>query len=64
MLQYNVPFGKKNRGLTVVQSYKYLAGDSAKAEDLHLARVLGWCVEMVRATSTQLDLVLMGFINN
>lgn len=47
MLQYNVPGGKKNRGLAVVASYKMLVGDDLKPEDLFLAQVGGWCVEMV-----------------
>ncbi|KAK2144097.1 hypothetical protein LSH36_785g01038 [Paralvinella palmiformis] len=44
--EYNVPFGKKNRGLTVVHSYKYLASKVTENE-LQQARILGWCVELV-----------------
>ncbi|GFO28035.1 farnesyl pyrophosphate synthase-like [Plakobranchus ocellatus] len=46
VLAYNVPHGKKNRGVSVVSSYRCLA-PSAKEEDLHIARILGWCVELV-----------------
>lgn len=48
LLQYNVPCGKKNRGLATVLSYKLLE-DRAKLtpENLRLANILGWCVEMV-----------------
>ncbi len=47
MCEYNVPFGKKNRGLTVVHSYKYLAENDATEENLKIAQVLGWCIEFV-----------------
>lgn len=46
--EYNVPFGKKNRGISVVTSYKLLVND-ATDEDVKLARVLGWCVEWTQA---------------
>nr|KAG5699242.1 hypothetical protein BaRGS_012763 [Batillaria attramentaria] len=42
--EYNVPFGKKNRGISVVTSYRELVKDPLPA-DLKRARVLGWCVE-------------------
>jgi len=45
MDEYNVPFGKKNRGMTVVHSYRYLAGEKVTDEGLRLAMILGWCVE-------------------
>jgi len=47
--EYNVPFGKKNRGMMVVQSYKLLKGNDATEEDLHRARILGWCIEWLQA---------------
>jgi len=47
MGDYNVPYGKKNRGMTVVHSYRYLAGDKCSAEGVRLAMILGWCVEWV-----------------
>lgn len=48
ILQYNVPNGKKNRGLAVVAAYKMLEdADKLTPENLRLANVLGWCVEMV-----------------
>lgn len=48
-LQYNVPGGKKNRGLATVLAYKSLVGDEAllTPENVRLAHYLGWCVEMV-----------------
>lgn len=47
-LQYNVPNGKKNRGLMVVEAFKLLAKDGELTEEnIRLAQALGWCVEMV-----------------
>nr|KAG5702384.1 hypothetical protein BaRGS_002166 [Batillaria attramentaria] len=46
--EYNVPFGKKNRGISVVTSYRELVKDPLPA-DLKRARVLGWCVEWLQA---------------
>lgn len=48
VLQYNVPGGKKNRGLALVVSYKQL-GDpkTLTPENIKLANIMGWCVEMV-----------------
>uniref|UniRef100_A0A0B6YSX1 Farnesyl pyrophosphate synthase n=1 Tax=Arion vulgaris TaxID=1028688 RepID=A0A0B6YSX1_9EUPU len=47
VLNYNVPFGKKNRGVSVVSSYKHFIPDACEA-DLRIARVLGWCVELLQ----------------
>lgn len=48
ILQYNVPNGKKNRGLAVVAAYKMLEDvQNLTPENLRLAKILGWCVEMV-----------------
>lgn len=50
VLQYNVPGGKKNRGLAVVYSYKKLVQpDQLTEENLRLARILGWCSELNQA---------------
>lgn len=46
---YNVPFGKKNRGLTVPSAYSCLMEDNPTQENLKLARILGWCVEWLQA---------------
>ncbi|BFZ16171.1 hypothetical protein BsWGS_19210 [Bradybaena similaris] len=48
VLHYNVPYGKKNRGVSVVTSYKYLVPEASEA-DLKIARVLGWSVELLQA---------------
>nr|CAH7744747.1 unnamed protein product [Callosobruchus chinensis] len=48
VLQYNVPNGKKVRGLSTVISYKILEKpENLTPENIRLANVLGWCVEMV-----------------
>lgn len=48
ILEYNVPHGKLNRGMTVVNTYNHLTGDKFKTEEgLIVANYLGWCVEMV-----------------
>lgn len=48
VLQYNVPTGKKNRGLAVVAAYKYFAKpEDLTPENIRFANILGWCVEMV-----------------
>lgn len=48
-LQYNVPCGKKNRGLATVLAYKSLIGTESQLtpENVRLSHYLGWCVEMV-----------------
>ncbi|RKP06998.1 isoprenoid synthase domain-containing protein, partial [Thamnocephalis sphaerospora] len=49
-LYHTVPGGKMNRGLSVVDTLRILRGDNAIApEELHKARVLGWCVEWLQA---------------
>lgn len=48
VLQYNVPSGKKNRGLALILSYKLLEDPSRQTpENIRLANIMGWCVEMV-----------------
>uniref|UniRef100_A0A2A4JG86 Farnesyl pyrophosphate synthase n=1 Tax=Heliothis virescens TaxID=7102 RepID=A0A2A4JG86_HELVI len=47
LLQYNVPNGKKNRGLATVLAYKMLEKkENLTPENIHLANMMGWCVEM------------------
>ncbi|XP_014663778.1 PREDICTED: farnesyl pyrophosphate synthase-like isoform X1 [Priapulus caudatus] len=42
--------GKKNRGLAVVKSYRCLVKpEELTEENLTIARVLGWCVELLQA---------------
>ncbi|KAG0527881.1 hypothetical protein BDA96_06G271400 [Sorghum bicolor] len=56
MIDYNVPGGKLNRGLSVIDSYLLLKQGSEVAEDeFFLACVLGWCVEWFQACALLLD---------
>ncbi|RKP24116.1 farnesyl pyrophosphate synthase [Syncephalis pseudoplumigaleata] len=50
-LEYTVPGGKMNRGLSVVDTLRSLRGEHATItpDELHKARVLGWCVEWLQA---------------
>lgn len=43
-----MPNGKKNRGLATVLAYKMLEKkENLTPENIHLANMMGWCVEMV-----------------
>nr|7BUW_A Chain A, FPS3 [Eucommia ulmoides]7BUW_B Chain B, FPS3 [Eucommia ulmoides] len=60
IMDYNVPGGKLNRGLSVVDSYKLLreltGGKSELSDDeIFLASVLGWSVEWIQAYFLVLD---------
>lgn len=48
-IQYNIPHGKKIRGLSAVSAYKKLIGESngLTAKNKEMANLLGWCIEMV-----------------
>lgn len=46
--EYNVPHGKKNRGLSVVHSYRFLV-ENPTEQDLKNARIIGWCLELLQA---------------
>nr|QIC51177.1 farnesyl pyrophosphate synthase [Pogostemon cablin] len=50
MLDYNVPGGKLNRGLSVIDSYKILKeGRDLTENEIFLASALGWCIEWLQA---------------
>ncbi|KAH7436824.1 hypothetical protein KP509_05G037300 [Ceratopteris richardii] len=56
MLDHNVPGGKLNRGISVVDSLKHLkSGVELTKEDKFLACVLGWCIEWLQAYFLVLD---------
>ncbi|KAJ1702425.1 hypothetical protein LUZ63_002204 [Rhynchospora breviuscula] len=55
ILDYNVPRGKLNRGLAVIETYKALKGDELSEEEFFLASVLGWCLEWIQACLLVLD---------
>jgi len=58
--EYNVPFGKKNRGLTVVHSYRFLKGENADEEEIKIARIVGWCIEWLQAFFLVADDIMDG----
>uniref|UniRef100_A0A8D8RE77 Farnesyl pyrophosphate synthase n=1 Tax=Cacopsylla melanoneura TaxID=428564 RepID=A0A8D8RE77_9HEMI len=58
VLQYNVPSGKKNRGLALVVAYKMLAQSPPDQDSIQLAQILGWCVEILQAFLLVLDDVM------
>ncbi|TXG58305.1 hypothetical protein EZV62_016134 [Acer yangbiense] len=61
MLDYNVPGGKLNRGLSVVDSYKLLKeGKELTEEEIFLASALGWCIEWLQAYFIVLDDIMDG----
>lgn len=47
-LEYNVPFGKLNRGMAVVDTVDILKEGKMTDDEYFKAAVLGWCVELVR----------------
>ncbi|KAJ4747552.1 Farnesyl pyrophosphate synthase [Rhynchospora pubera] len=55
ILDYNVPRGKLNRGLAVIETCKALKGDELSEEQFFLASVLGWCLEWLKACLLVLD---------
>ncbi|XP_038686765.1 farnesyl pyrophosphate synthase isoform X1 [Tripterygium wilfordii] len=56
MLDYNVPGGKLNRGLSVIDSYKLLKeGKELTDDEIFLASALGWCIEWLQAYFLLLD---------
>ncbi|EKM52212.1 uncharacterized protein PHACADRAFT_260435 [Phanerochaete carnosa HHB-10118-sp] len=48
-LDYNVPGGKLNRGLAVVETIRILKGCELTSDKYFQAAVLGWCVELLQA---------------
>ncbi|XP_074292901.1 farnesyl pyrophosphate synthase-like [Silene latifolia] len=56
MLDYNVPGGKLNRGLSVIDSYSLLKqGQDLTDDEIFLASALGWCIEWLQAYFLVLD---------
>ena len=52
-MDYNVPGGKLNRGLSVVDTVQILKGRDLTEDEYFKSAVLGWCVELVRALTLQ-----------
>ncbi|CAH1255547.1 FDPS [Branchiostoma lanceolatum] len=56
VLEYTCPGGKRNRGLSVITSYRYLVtSDQLTEENIHTAMVVGWCIEWLQAFFLVLD---------
>eukprot|EP00850_Spirogloea_muscicola_P016186 SM000129S26173 [mRNA] locus=s129:308322:311615:- [translate_table: standard] len=56
MLDYNVPGGKLNRGVSVVDSLQLLQGGTALSEEnFFRAAALGWCIEWLQAFFLVMD---------
>lgn len=56
MLDYNVPGGKLNRGLSVIDSYELLKEErELTSDEIFLACALGWCIEWLQAYFLVLD---------
>jgi farnesyl diphosphate synthase len=50
MLDYNVPLGKLNRGMAVLDVCKAMAGGrEVSADETFKANALGWCIEFLQA---------------
>lgn len=49
MLDYNVPKGKLNRGITVVHTLEAIKGRALTEDERYKAAALGWCVEWLQA---------------
>jgi len=61
VLQYNVPGGKKNRGLALILAYRMLApADTQTPERIREAQNMGWCIEMLQAFFLVLDDMIDG----
>ena len=46
-LDHNVPGGKLNRGMSVVDSVEIIKGRALSDEEYLKAGILGWCIELV-----------------
>ncbi|XP_023220201.1 farnesyl pyrophosphate synthase-like [Centruroides sculpturatus] len=56
ILEYNIPHGKKKHALALVSTYKFLVKSKDLIEEnIKLAYILGWCVEMIHAYFLILD---------
>lgn len=46
-MDHNVPGGKLNRGLSVVDSLEILKNHQLSEDEYFKAALLGWCIELV-----------------
>ncbi|XP_035990216.1 LOW QUALITY PROTEIN: farnesyl pyrophosphate synthase-like [Fundulus heteroclitus] len=63
ILVYNVPGGKKNRGLSVIGSLRELLPPSQLTQDtVQRALIVGWCIEMVQGFFLMGDDIMDGSV--
>ncbi|KAJ2912240.1 hypothetical protein MD484_g8172, partial [Candolleomyces efflorescens] len=48
-LEYNVPGGKLNRGMSVVDTVEIIQGRTLTEQEYFRAALLGWCIELLQA---------------
>jgi len=59
VLQFNVPHGKRNRGLATALAYRYLTPELHE-DNVRLSYILGWTVEMLQAFFLVADDIMDG----
>ncbi|KAM4580384.1 farnesyl pyrophosphate synthase-like isoform 1-T1 [Odontesthes bonariensis] len=63
IMVYNVPGGKKNRGLSVIGSLRELLPPSKLAQDtVQRALMVGWCIEILQAFFLMADDIMDGSV--
>ncbi|KAM6909654.1 farnesyl pyrophosphate synthase [Xenentodon cancila] len=63
IMMYNVPGGKKNRGLSVIGSLRELLPPSRLTQDLvQRALLVGWCIELLQAFFLVADDIMDGSV--
>lgn len=50
IVEYNVPHGKRTRGLTLVSAFQSLKKEAPTDEETNIALALGWAVEILQAS--------------
>ena len=64
-MEYNVPKGGRRRSISLIVAYKLLASqDQLTEENIHSARILAWCMEIVSNFILFLSFTLYYFIYN
>lgn len=54
-INYNLPHGKRNRGIAVVVTHRILSEHLKRTPDLVRARIVGWCIELLQTHFLILD---------
>ena len=61
VLQYNVPHGKRNRGLATALAYRYMTNELFE-DNIRLSYILGWTVEIVNEYLVTIVLIFNAFV--